>query len=47
MSENRIPKELRNLIDSEETDFIVKSRRNHQKRKHMDFCCFQYFGMHL
>lgn len=29
---NNIPLELRNLIDSEQTDFIVKSKRNHPKK---------------
>ncbi|MFP2997962.1 hypothetical protein ABN763_18770 [Spongiivirga sp. MCCC 1A20706] len=30
---NQIPKELRAIIDGEQTDFITKSKRNHPKKK--------------
>ncbi len=33
MRTNEIPKELRAIIDGEETDFITKSKRNHPKKK--------------
>lgn len=43
MSSNNIPTELRNLIDSEETDFIVKSGRNYPKKKAYSLLFFSLF----
>lgn len=43
MSSNNIPTELRNLIDAEETDFIVKSGRNYPKKKAYGLIFFALF----
>ena len=43
MTTNNIPIELRNLIDSEQTDFIVKSSRNYPKKKGIVLLLFALF----
>lgn len=43
MTSNKIPNELRSLIDSEETDFIIKSGRNYPKRKAYGLLFFSLF----
>ncbi|NER18955.1 hypothetical protein [Spongiivirga citrea] len=40
---NQIPKELRTIIDNEETDFITKSRRNHPRKKAISLLFFSLF----
>jgi len=41
----QIPKELRSIIDGEETDFIIKSRRNHPKKKAFGILFFSLFWL--
>ena len=43
MKPNRIPSELRNVIDSEQTDFIVKSSRNHPRKNGLALLFFSLF----
>ena len=43
MNSNSIPTELRNIIDSEQTDFIVKSSRNYPKKKGITLLFFSLF----
>jgi len=43
MTSHKIPTELRNLIDLEETDFVVKSKRNHPKKSAYSVFFFSMF----
>lgn len=43
MNVNTIPTELKNLIDSEQTDFIIKSSRNYPKKKGFVLLFFSLF----
>ena len=43
MNSNNIPQELRNLIDSEETDFIIKTGRNTPKKQAYTLLLFSLF----
>lgn len=43
MIENTIPIDLRNIIDSEETDFIVKSRKNYPTKNGLAMLGFAVF----
>lgn len=43
MNSNSIPTELRNIIDSEQTDFIIKSSRNYPKKKGITLLFFSLF----
>ena len=40
MNVRNVPSELRNLIDSEETDFIIKSKRNSPRKKGLGLLFF-------
>ncbi len=44
---NSIPRDLKTVIDSEEVDFLIKSKKNHPKKKSISILMFSLFWLAL